>query len=45
MFYIYLGTEVHIQQADIVLLQCAVIMFLFYLDSTHLRLASSLYIY
>ena len=39
------GTPVHIQQADIVLLQRAVIVFVFYLDSTHVRLASSLYIH
>ena len=45
VFTFYLGTSVHIQQADIVLLQCAVIMFLFYLDSTHRCLASPLYIH
>ena len=45
VFIFCLGISVHIQQADIVLLQCAVVMFLFYLDFTHGRLASSLHIY
>ena len=45
VFMCCLGTSVHTQQADIVLLQCTVAMFLFYVDFTHGRLASSLYIY
>ena len=40
-----LGTSVHIQQANTVLLQCTVVMFLFYLTFTYGRLASSLSIH
>ena len=45
VFIFCLATSVHIQQAGFVLLQCAVIMCLFYLAVTHGHLASSLYIY
>ena len=44
VFMFCLGISAHIQQADIVLLRCAVIIFMFHLTFTHGRLASSLYI-
>ena len=34
-FIPFLGTLAHIEQTDIVLLQCAVVIFLFYLDCTN----------
>jgi hypothetical protein len=45
VFIPFLGTSAHIRQTVIVLLQCAVIMFLFYLDFTNRRIAPTFYIY
>jgi hypothetical protein len=45
VYILFLGTAVHIRQIHIVLLQCTVIILLFYLRFTKECLASSLYPY